>query len=128
MSEQCHYQFKSSLPIKTLNPGLNCHVILLFALLPRIIASTRIICFTTAGVKCRVAAVQSCPVLSCQCWYIFLVLPSTLSADDGIPLKSGLGCVRDVSPYLFWTESIKPSLLFSCIFVVFMVSKESPLF
>jgi hypothetical protein len=39
------------------------YVILLWLMLPRDHFVSRILYFTTAGVKCRVAAVKSCPVL-----------------------------------------------------------------
>jgi hypothetical protein len=45
------------------NRVCNSYVILLWLMLPRDHFVSRILYFTTAGVKCRMAAVKSCPVL-----------------------------------------------------------------
>jgi hypothetical protein len=46
-----------------LNRVCNSLVILVWLMLPRDHFVSRFLCFTTAGVKCCVAAVKSCPVL-----------------------------------------------------------------
>jgi hypothetical protein len=85
---------------------------------------SRILYFTTAGVKCRVPAVKSCPVLHFSV-VIFSgpsgsLMPALLSVENWVPLKPVLGGVRDVAliHYHSCTDSIKPSLQFSCNFVV----------
>jgi hypothetical protein len=86
-----------------------------------------ILYFTTAGVKCGVAAVKCCLVLHFNVviffWSFGIIDASTIKC----PLKPVLGGVRDVAPihYPSCTDSIKPSLQFLCNFVVINASEGS---
>jgi hypothetical protein len=55
------------------------------------------------------------------------LMPTLLSVENRVPLKPVLGGVRDVAlnQYLSCTDSIKPSLQFSCNFVVMNASGGS---
>jgi hypothetical protein len=55
------------------------------------------------------------------------LMPALLSVENWVPLKPVLGGVRDVAliPYPSCTDSIKPSLQFSCNFVVINASEGS---
>jgi hypothetical protein len=100
-------------------------------MLPRNHFVSRILYFTTAGVKCRVAAIKSCLVLhfsvvifSCPSGSL---MPALLSVENKVLLKPVLGDVRDVAliHYPSCTDSIKPSLQFFFNVVVINASEES---
>jgi hypothetical protein len=80
------------------------------------------LCFTTAGVK---------HVLHFSVVYFSgssgSLMPAQLSVENWVPLKPVLGVVRDVAfiHYPSCTDSIKPSLQFSCNFVVINASEGS---
>jgi hypothetical protein len=113
------------------NRVCNSYVILLRLMLPMDHFVSRFFYFATAGVKCCVAAVKSCPVLHFSV-VIFSgpsgsLIPALLSVENWVPIKPVLGGVRDVARihYLSCTDSIKPSLQFLCYFVVINASEES---
>jgi hypothetical protein len=87
---------------------------------------------TTAGGKCREAAVNSCPVLHFSivfvCFFGIIDFPALLSVENRVPLKPVLGDVRDIAffHYTACTDSIKRSLHFSCNFVVINALDGSP--
>jgi hypothetical protein len=113
------------------NRVCNSYVILLGLMPPRDHFVSGILYFTTAGVKCCVAAVKCCPVLHFSV-VIFSgpsgsLMPAPLSVENWVPLKPVLGGVRVVAfiHYLSCTDSIKPSLQFLCNFVGINASEGS---
>jgi hypothetical protein len=83
------------------NRVCNFHAILLRFMLPRDHFVSRFWFCTTAGVKCSVAAVKSCPVLHFSV-DIFSglsgsLMPAQLSVENWIQLKPVLGGLRDIA-------------------------------
>jgi hypothetical protein len=91
----------------------------------------QILYFTTAGVKCCVTAVKSCPVLHfCVVmffWSFGIIDASPIKCWELSAAQAGARGVRDVARihYPSCTDSIKPSLQFSCYFVVINASEGS---
>jgi hypothetical protein len=89
--------------------------------------------YDSAFVKCCVAAVKSYPVLHFSVQLLYFSGPSgslmsaRLSVENWVPLQPVLGDVRDVASihYPSCTDSIKPSLQFSCNFVMIYASEGS---
>jgi hypothetical protein len=92
---------------------------------------SRFFYFTTAGVKCRVAAVKSCTVLPFSTVNFSSpsgsLMPALLSIENLVPFKPVLWDLTDIAliHYPSCTDSIKPSLQFSCNFVVINASEGS---
>jgi hypothetical protein len=95
---------------------------------------SRFLYFTTAGVKCCVAAVKSCLVLHFSIviffWPFGIIDASTIKCWELSTAQVGAKGVRDVARihYPTFTDTIKPSLQFSCNFVVINASEGSLFF
>jgi hypothetical protein len=87
--------------------------------------------FTTAGVKCCVAAVKCWPVLHFSVgiffWSFVIIDASTIKCWELSTAQAVLRGVSDVARiyYPSCTDSIKPSLQFSCNFIVINASEGS---
>jgi hypothetical protein len=103
------------------NRACNFHVLLLWLMLPRDHFASRFLYFTTAGIKCCVAAVKSCPVLHFSIieffWSFGIIDASIIKCWELSTAQAGarghVGYVALIY-YLSSTDSIKPSLQFPC--------------
>jgi hypothetical protein len=97
------------------NRVCNSYVILLWLILPRAHFVSRFLYFTTAGVKCRVAAVQSIPVLHFSVviffWSFGIINASAIECWELGTAQAGARGVWDVAlvHYSSCADSIKPN-------------------
>jgi hypothetical protein len=113
------------------NRVCNSRVILLWLMFPKDQFISRFLYFTTAGVKCHLAAVKGCPVphfsIVIFFWSFGIIDASTIKCWELSTAQAGARGVRDVARihYPSCTDSIKPNLQFCCNFVVINASEGS---